>query len=51
MRHDANGGPRALAGDSRGIGLNWRFIAVAALIALGAFAVGTVIAIYSASPT
>jgi hypothetical protein len=51
MRHDAIGGPRALAGDSRGFSLNWRFVAVAALIALGAFAVGTVIAIYAASPT
>ena len=39
---------RATAGE---FSLNWRFVAVAALIALGAFAVGTVIAIYSASPT
>ncbi|HEY4189709.1 MAG TPA: hypothetical protein VGM28_04740 [Candidatus Limnocylindrales bacterium] len=40
-----------IVGDSRGFVVNWRFVAAAALIALGAFAVGTVIAIYWSTPT
>jgi hypothetical protein len=31
--------------------VNWRFVAVAALVALVAFAVGTLVAIYSATPS
>jgi hypothetical protein len=38
------------AGDSRGFIVNLRFIAVAALIALSAFALGVLVAINVASP-